>query len=123
MLTCLSRSALMVNDETPTSNLPDWTPGMMASKLPDIHSVLSPSLAATASKASRSQPTTVLPSAARNSLGGYDASTPTTILPSLLTAAGTMAASLGSAALVGLAGWAVSSSSFSPHAVSARAAP
>src|SRR6266545_5512674 len=101
MLTCLSRSALMVNEDTPASYLPDWMPGMMSSNLVEVHSVFSPSLAAAASNTSRSQPMTVLPSASRNSFGAYDASTPMVILPSLLTAAGTMATSLESAEPVG----------------------
>jgi hypothetical protein len=59
----------MVNDDTPASYLPDWTPGMMSANLEGCHSVCRPSLAATALNRSTSKPTTVLPSVSRNSLG------------------------------------------------------
>ena len=62
MLTSCLRSRLMVNDDTPTSYLPDWRPGMMSAKLAGCHSVSRPSLVATASNNSTSKPVIVLPS-------------------------------------------------------------
>src|SRR5262245_12072352 len=104
MVTCFMRSALMVNDETPMSYLPDVTPGMIASNGADTHCVLMPSFPATALKRSTSKPITVLPSVSRNSLGGYVESVPMTIVPFDLIAAGTFAASDGSTddAIVGV---------------------
>src|SRR6266508_2291064 len=43
MLTCCLRSSLMVNDETPSSYLPDSTPGMIAPNLAHVHRVVRPS--------------------------------------------------------------------------------
>src|SRR3954451_19849975 len=83
----------MVNDETPISNLPEPTFWMRVSNGAVTHFVFSPSFAAIASKRSTSQPTTVLPSASRHSLGASVESTPTVIVPSLLTDAGTCPAS------------------------------
>src|SRR4051794_32598732 len=93
MVTCLRRSGLMVNDETPTLYLPVPTPGMMLSNVADCHCVVRPSLPATALKRSTSKPITVLPSASRNSLGAYVESVPMTSLPADLMSAGTFAAS------------------------------
>src|SRR5688500_4802068 len=96
MLTCFLRSSLMVNDETPTSYLPEDTPRMMVSNPAFWNSAFRPSLAATALNRSTSMPTTVFPSSSRNSLGAYDASDPTTILPADLIFSGTLAARAGS---------------------------
>ena len=66
-------------------------------------------------------PLTVVPSEARNSLGAYDASTPTTILPADLILAGTMAASAAALVSLGTADEAVASpleSELLPHALS-----
>ena len=56
-----SRSALTVNDETPTVYLPELTPGMIASNFADCHSVVRPSFWATALNRSTSKPMIVLP--------------------------------------------------------------
>src|SRR6478609_1560758 len=96
MLTAFLRSALMVKDETPTSYLPEVTPRMMVSNPAFWNSALRPSLAATALKRSTSMPMTVLPSVSMNSLGAYDASEPTMIVPRSLIFCGTLAASAGS---------------------------
>src|SRR6478735_6927034 len=92
MLTCFLRSGLMVKLETPTSYLPPVTPRMIESKPAGTHSVLRPSLAATALKTSTSKPSTVLPSPASISLGAYVGSVPMTILPADFSLAGTLAA-------------------------------
>jgi hypothetical protein len=76
--------------------LPEATPAISEPKSPDCHSVVRPSFLATALNRSTSKPMTVLPSVSRNSLGAYVESVPTTILPSALIAAGTIAASLSS---------------------------
>src|SRR3954447_15996021 len=87
MLTCCLRLSLMVNDETPTSYLPPWTPVMMVSKPAGCHWTVTPNFCATALNRSTSMPTTVFPPC-RNSFGRYVASTPTTILPADLIFAG-----------------------------------
>ena len=69
MLTCFLRSSLMVNDEIPMSYFLPLTPLMMLPKFDGSHSVLTPNLRRPALKTSTSKPCTVLPSAARNSLG------------------------------------------------------
>src|SRR5690349_14258739 len=92
MLTAFLRSGLMVNEETPTSYLPEVTPRMMVSKPAFWNWALRPSLAATALKRSTSMPTMVLPSVSMNSLGAYDASEPTRIVPLSLIFCGTLAA-------------------------------
>src|SRR6266511_3886366 len=93
MLTCFNRSGLMVNDETPALYLPEFTPGMILPNVADCHSVVRPSLAATALNRSTSKPITVLPSVSRNSLGAYVESVPTISFPAALMSAGTFAAS------------------------------
>src|SRR6478752_891523 len=93
MLTCFLRSGLMVKLETPMSYLPLVTPRMIVSNPAGCHSVLRPSLAATALNTSTSKPSTVLPSAPSISLGAYVGSVPIVMTPLLLRAAGTLAAS------------------------------
>src|SRR6476660_5107714 len=83
----------MVNDDTPTSYLPEPTPGMMSPNGAEVNSAFRPSFCATALNRSTSKPTTVLPSVSMNSAGAYVESVPTMILPSDLTAAGTLSAS------------------------------
>src|SRR2546430_1771286 len=100
MRTCFLRSSLMVNEDTPSSYLPDCTPGMMSSNFADCQSVFRPSLLATALNRSTSNPMTVLPSVSRNSLGAYDESVPMLIVPADLIDAGTFAASALSTELV-----------------------
>src|ERR1700712_2459658 len=97
MVASFSRSALIVNDETPTLYLALLTPGMMLSNVADCHSVVRPSFCATALNRSTSKPITVLPSASRNSLGAYDESVPMISLPAALMSAGTFADSESSA--------------------------
>src|SRR5262245_53304469 len=92
MFAVASRSLLIVKDETLASYFPDCTPAISEPKSPDCHSVLRPSLPATALNRSTSKPMTVLPSVSRNSLGAYVESVPIRILPSALIAAGTIAA-------------------------------
>src|SRR5690606_12934786 len=96
MLTSAMRSALMVNDETPTSYSPDWTPGMMLPNGAGTHSTVRPSLAATAANSSTSQPTAVFPPVSRYSLGGEVVATPTTSFPSAPRSWGPMAAATAS---------------------------
>src|SRR5579859_6848952 len=93
MVTCFSRSALIVNEETPMLYLPDVTPGMMSSNFALCQLVFRPSFPATALNRSTSNPMTVLPSVSRNSLGAYVESVPMLITPADLMAAGTFAAS------------------------------
>src|SRR6476469_5378612 len=97
MLVCFNRSGLMVNDETPTSYLPEEMPGMIEPNGVGTNVALSPSFAATARNRSTSKPIAVLPSLARNSFGAYVASVPTVMVPSEATALGTLAARAGSA--------------------------
>src|SRR5213078_3103057 len=111
----------MVNDDTPSSYLPDCTPGMMSSNFADCQSVFRPSFAATALNRSTSNPMTVLPSVSRNSLGAYVESVPMRILPSDLMAAGTFAASAESTAVDGVGPAVPDSLFFSPHAASGSA--
>src|SRR5690349_9265978 len=92
MLTCFLRSGLMVKLETPMSYLPLVTPRMIVSKPAGCHSVLRPSLAATALKTSTSKPMTVLPSLASISFGAYVGSVPMMFLPADFSLAGTLAA-------------------------------
>src|SRR5450631_1460584 len=92
MLTCVLRALLIVKLETPMSYLPLSTPAMIVSKPAGWYTTLTPSFCATALNRSTSMPSTVLPSAFRNSLGAYVASVPTTILPADLTLAGSLAA-------------------------------
>src|SRR5213078_179483 len=91
----------MVNDDTPSSYLPDCTPGMMSSNFADCQSVFRPSFAATALNRSTSNPMTVL--------------------PSVLMAAGTFAASAESTAVDGVGPAVPDSLFFSPHAASGSA--
>src|SRR5215213_7684949 len=93
MLACFLRSGLMVKDETPTSYLPVPTPVMMESKFEETNWTSTPNFCPTALNRSTSKPCTVLPSAARNSLGAYDASVPTTIFFAVWTFAGSLPAS------------------------------
>src|SRR6188768_3719510 len=93
MVASFNRSALTVNDETPTVYLPEVTPGMIASNFADCHSAVRPSFCATALNRSTSKPTTVLPSASRNSFGAYVESVPMMSLPDALISAGTLSAS------------------------------
>src|SRR3954449_11292444 len=93
MVASFRRSAFTVNEETPTVYFLLATPGMMLSNEADCHSVVRPSLPATALNRSTSKPMTVLPSVSRYSLGAYDESVPTMIFPADLSAAGTFAAS------------------------------
>src|SRR3954452_3969710 len=93
MVASFSRSALTVNDETPTLYLPEVTPGMIASNLADSHCVVRPSFCATALNRSTSKPMIVLPSASRYSLGAYVESVPMVSLPAALISAGTLSAS------------------------------
>ena len=67
MVTCLSRSELIVNDDTPTSYFLLSTPGMIEPNLAFWNSALTPNLVATAVNRSTSNPTIFVPSA--NSLG------------------------------------------------------
>src|SRR5689334_10027400 len=97
MVASLRRSALIVNDETPTLYFLVPTPGMMLSNDADCHSVVRPSFWPTALNRSTSNPMTVLPSASRNSLGAYVESVPMTSLPADLMSAGTLSARLVSA--------------------------
>src|SRR5689334_10710827 len=97
MVASLRRSALIVNDETPTLYFLVPTPGMMLSNDADCHSVVRPSLWPTALNRSTSNPMTVLPSASRNSLGAYVESVPMISLPADLMSAGTLSARLVSA--------------------------
>ena len=69
MSTSFMRSGLMVNDEIPMSYFLPVTPVMMLPNFDGSHWVLTPNFAATWLKRSTSKPWTVLPSAARNSLG------------------------------------------------------
>src|SRR5690348_18311051 len=103
MVAWASRSVLIVKEETPASYLPEPTPAMIESNDAVWNFALSPSFAATSWNRSTSKPTIVLPSAARNSLGAYVVSLPTVMTPSLLTAAGTSAASDWSAETLGSA--------------------
>src|ERR687886_1308721 len=98
MLTCASRSLLMVNDETPTSYFCELTPAMIESNDAVSNLALRPSFCATRPNRSTSKPWIVVPSAARNSLGAYVVSLPTVITPSALMLAGTLAARPGAAA-------------------------
>src|SRR3954452_2687458 len=93
MFASFSRSARMVNEETPASNFPDPTFWVGGSNAAVLHSVVRPSLAATASNRSTSKPMTVLPSVSRYSFGGYVESVPIEMTPSLLMSAGTLLAS------------------------------
>src|SRR6266511_2439926 len=90
----------MVKEETPSSYLPDWMPGMMSPNLLSTHSVVKPIFLATASKRSTSNPT-ILPFSL-NSLGGYVSSVPILSFPSALMPAGTLATRPGSASVVGV---------------------
>src|SRR5919112_5383981 len=92
MLTCFLRSSLMVNDETPTSYLPVFTPVMIESKLDETNCTSTPNFWPTALNRSTSKPCTVLPSPARNSLGAYEASVPTTIFLAVRIFAGSLSA-------------------------------
>src|SRR5215217_3761118 len=67
-------------------------PGMMSPNLAEFHSVLSPNLAAIALNRSTSKPCTVLPSAARNSLGAYVESVPIMITPAFFMLSGSLLA-------------------------------
>src|SRR6266508_4785148 len=127
MFTCCLRLALMVNEDTPMSYLPPWTPVMMVSKRAGLYSTVTPNYAATALKMSTSMPTAVLPPC-RNSFGGYVESVPTTILPAALILAGRAALRSGpedpavvGAVLVGasLDGVLPPESSFDPQPVAA----
>src|SRR6266540_2134583 len=60
MFTCCLRLALMVNEDTPMSYLPPWTPVMMVSKRAGLYSTVTPNFAATALKMSTSMPTTLI---------------------------------------------------------------
>src|SRR6266540_425612 len=90
----------MVKEETPSSYLPDWMPGMMSPNLLSTHSVVKPIFLATASKRSTSNPT-ILPFSL-NSLGGYVSSVPILSFPTALMPAGTLATRPGSASVVGV---------------------
>src|SRR5260370_35029412 len=120
MSTVFLRSGLIVNDDTPTSYLAVSTPAMMLPNGAVTNCAVSPSFAATALNTSTSKPSIVLPSAARNSLGAYVESVPTTILPSALTTSGTFAASAASPVDVALGEplglWPTVLSSFLLHA-------
>ncbi len=67
--TCLVRSGLIVNDDTPASYFPDCTAGRMFPNSLGTQSIRKPSLAAIASYSSTSMPITVLPSVSMNSFG------------------------------------------------------
>ena len=95
MLTAFSRSALMVNELIQTSYLLP-SPVMIASNGAVVNSKGTPRTSPTASPRSTSNPMIVVPSVSRNSLGGYVLSVPTTTLPAVTRAAGTIAASASS---------------------------
>src|SRR5688500_15785991 len=129
MVACASRSGLIVNDETPTSYLPEPTPAMIESNGAVWNSASRPSFFATSVNRSTSKPMTVSPSSARNSLGAYVVSLPTVMTPSSLTAAGTLAARESSAETLGSGVLLLAppspdddSSDPPPHAASRRAA-
>src|SRR5512139_13912 len=123
MSTTFRRSGLIVKEDTPISYFPDCMLGMRLGNGAETYFVLSPSFAATALNRSMSKPTTVLPSAARNSLGAYVESVPTVIVPSDEMPAGTIAASAVSFEVVGVAPVFVSAVLESPpQATSTRAA-
>ena len=82
MSTCFSRSALSVNDDMPSSYFLAAMPGRMPSNALFWNSTSRPSFWPTALPRSTSMPMIVVPSVSTNSLGAYDASEPTTILPS-----------------------------------------
>src|SRR3954471_4238974 len=103
MSTVCRRSGLIENDDIPSSYLPPWMPGMMPGKALFWNSAVSPSFCATAVPRSMSMPSIVVPSGPVNSVGGYDASVPNTILPSAETLCGTFAASASTLAWVGTA--------------------
>src|SRR3954471_12625012 len=103
MFACCRRSALMVNDETPASYLPEPTPAMMESKGAVSNCAFRPSFCATRVNRSTSKPTIVLPSSAMNSAGGDVVSLPTLRTPSEAIAAGTFALRASSADTLGSA--------------------
>ena len=96
MSTCFSRSALSVNDDMPSSYFLAAMPGRMPSNALFWNSTSRPSFWPTALPRSTSMPMIVVPSASTNSLGAYDASEPTTILPSDAMSDGTSLASASS---------------------------
>src|SRR5512139_3166734 len=122
MSTTFRRSGLIVKEDTPISYFPDCMLGMRLGNGAETYFVLSPSFAATALNRSMSKPTTVLPSAARNSLGAYVESVPTVMVPSDEMPAGTIAASAVSFEVVGDAPAFVSAVASPPQAASTRAA-
>ena len=69
MLTCASRSLLIVNDETPISYLPRADAGDDRVERRGLELRLEAQLLRDRLKRSTSKPSIVLPSAARNSLG------------------------------------------------------
>ena len=69
MFACCMRSGLIVNEETPTSYLPEPTPAMIESNDAVWKSASRPSFCATALNRSTSKPTIVSPSLSMNSLG------------------------------------------------------
>jgi hypothetical protein len=103
MSTTFSRSALSVNEDMPSSYFLAAMPGRMPSNALFWNSTCRPSFWPMALPRSTSMPMIVVPSAAKNSLGAYDASEPTTILPSDATSGGTSAASAASFCTVGTA--------------------
>ena len=94
-MTCFLRSALMVNDEMPMSYFFPLTPVMIEEKSAGCHSVLTPNFAATALNTSTSKPCTVLPSPARNSLGGVAGVDPDLDHPGVLDALGQLGRQVG----------------------------
>jgi hypothetical protein len=87
---------LSVNDDMPSSYFLAAMPGRMPSNALFWNSTSSPSFWPTAFPRSTSIPMIVVPSVSTNSLGAYDASEPTTILPSDATSDGTSLASASS---------------------------
>ena len=82
--------------------LPATIPGMMVSNVALTSLALRPSVCAMASERSASMPTMVVPSGAKNSLGGYEASRATVSVPADFTEDGTAAASAGFAGCGGI---------------------
>ena len=90
----LCRAFVSLNDDIPTSYLPDWMPGMIVSKVAFTNFQVRPMTLPSACPSSGSHPVTVLPLEPMNSFGAYVASAATVSVPFDLTFAGTSAAIL-----------------------------
>ncbi len=91
-LTWASRALVSVNEDMPTSNLPDVRPGMIVSKVALTTFAFRPRSGNSACARSASIPTTVCPLEPMNSFGAYVASAATMTAPIDLMLAGTSAA-------------------------------